>query len=195
MIAMLKGRVESIGLDSVVLEVGGVGWLVFVTPRTSGQLHQGKDTSLFTAMVVREDALTLYGFTSTDERDVFQRLLGVSGIGPRIALAALSVLEPDELRNAISSQDLRALQKIPGVGKKSAQRMVLDLADKLGAPQSAMPDIQSVSVVGEQVVAALVGLGWSSAQAQTAVDALSGEGLQAPDLLRAALVYLGGARG
>ena len=201
MIALLRGVVESIGLDQVVVSAGGVGFGVRVTPAHAQSLTRGEEAVVHTAMVVREDSLTLYGFASADERDVFERLMGVTGIGPKTALAALAVLRPDDLRRAVRDQDLATLQRIPGVGKKSAQRMALEIGDKLGTP-AALPGVDaapapapSEDAVASEVSAALVGLGWSEAQAAKAVDALSGQGLGASDMLRSALVSLGGGRG
>ena len=156
---------------------------------------------MFTSMIVREDSMTLYGFESADERDVFTKLLSVSGIGPKIALAALAVLRPNDLRRAVRDQDLTARQRIPGVGKKSAQRMALEIGDKLGTP-AALPGGETTAApaptedaVASEVSAALVGLGWSEAQAAKAIEKLAGSGLGASDMLRAALVTLGGGRG
>ncbi len=132
---------------------------------------------------------------------MFTKLLSVSGIGPKIALAALAVLRPDDLRRAVRDQDLTALQRIPGVGKKSAQRMALEIGDKLGTP-AALPGAEKAAApaptedaVASEVSAALVGLGWSEAQAAKAIEKLAGSGLGASDMLRAALVTLGGGRG
>lgn len=198
MIAQLRGSVEEIGLDTVTVLVGGVGFRVLVTPATAQALPREGETTLHTSMVVREDSLTLYGFRSADERDVFERLQTVSGIGPRIALAALAVLTPDDLRSAVSGGDLAALQRIPGVGRKSAQRMVLEIGDKLGQAAT-LPGAQTPSVlataVEEEVRAALVQLGWTEQMAERTVSGLAGRGLGASDLLRAALVELGGNRG
>ena len=201
MIALLRGVVESIGLDQVVVSAGGVGFGVRVTPAHAQSLTRGDEAVVHTAMVVREDSLTLYGFASADERDVFTKLLSVSGIGPKIALAALAVLRPDDLRRAVRDQDLATLQRIPGVGKKSAQRMALEIGDKLGTP-AALPGVDaapapapSEDAVASEVSAALVGLGWSEAQAAKAIEKLAGSGLGASDMLRAALVSLGGGRG
>lgn len=197
MIAQLRGRVEEISLDALVLLVGGVGYRVLVTPATAQEARCGDDVTLHTTLVVREDSLTLFGFRTGDERDVFERLQTVSGIGPRTALAALSVLGPEDLRAALAHQDLAVLQRIPGVGKKSAQRMVLDLGDKLGLPTGSDAGARP-AVEGEaetEVRAALVQLGWTEALAQHTVDALGGQGLGASDLLRAALLKLGGSRG
>ena len=199
MIALLRGVVESIGLDQVVVSAGGVGFGVRVTPVHAQSLTRGDEAVVHTAMVVREDSLTLYGFASADERDVFERLMGVTGIGPKTALAALAVLRPDDLRRAVRDQDIATLQKIPGVGRKSAQRMALEVGGKLGAPaqlpEQGGPAAAPTGEVEAEVRAALVGLGWSEAQAAKAVDALSGQGLGASDMLRSALVSLGGGRG
>lgn len=198
MIALLRGVVESIGLDQVVVSAGGVGFGVRVTPAHAQSLARGDEAVVHTATVVREDSLTLYGFASADERDVFERLMGVTGIGPKTALAALAVLRPDDLRRAVRDQDIATLQKIPGVGRKSAQRMALEVGGKLGAPAQLPgqggPDAAPAGEVEAEVRAALVGLGWSEAQAAKAVDALSGQALGASDMLRSALVSLGGGR-
>ena len=197
MIAQLTGRVVSTGLDSIVLSVGGVGFALTVAPALAASVPREEETTVHTFLVVREDSLTLYGFGTEDERSAFQVLQTVSGIGPRIALAALAVLGPDELRRAVRDQDLAALQRIPGVGKKSAQRMALEIGDKLGQPSALDPVAPAapVGAVEAEVRDALVALGWTQAQAQSAVDALGGNGLGASDLLRAALVRLGGSRG
>lgn len=198
MIAQLRGSIEEIGLDALVLLVGGVGYRVRVTPATAQGLTRGADTTVHTSLVVREDSMTLFGFATADERDVFEGLQAVSGIGPRTALAALSVLGPDDLRSAVARQDLTVLQRIPGVGKKSAQRMVLDIGDRLGVPAALPAGGARPAPEGEaeaEVRSALVQLGWTEPIAQRTVDALGGQGLGASDLLRAALLKLGGTRG
>lgn len=201
MISILRGSVVNVGLDHIDIVVGGIGFRVHVTPAYAQGAARDAELTVYTSMVVREDSMTLYGFESRDERDVFVKLLSVSGIGPKIALAALAVLRPDDLRRAVRDQDLPTLQRIPGVGKKSAQRMALEVGDKLGTP-AALPGTESPSVaqstegtVAAEVSAALVGLGWSEAQAAKAIEKLSGSGLGASDMLRAALVTLGGGRG
>lgn len=198
MIAQLTGTVASTDLESVVLLVGGIGFSVRVAPALSQSLTPGEETTIHTSLIVREDSLSLVGFETPDEREVFTVLQTVSGIGPRIALAALAVLTPNELRRAVRDQDLTTLQRIPGVGKKSAQRMALEIGDKLGVP-AALEGIResapaSSGAVEAEVRAALVSLGWSDAQAGGALDALGGQGLGASDLLRAALMRLGGGR-
>lgn len=201
MISILRGAVASVGLDHVDVVVGGIGFRVHVTPAFAQAAPRDEEITVYTSMIVREDSMTLYGFESADERDVFTRLMSVSGIGPKIALAALAVLRPDDLRRAVRDQDLATLQRIPGVGKKSAQRMALEIGDKLGSP-AALPGAEptaapapSQDAVAAEVSAALVGLGWSEAQAAKAIEKLAGSGLGASDMLRAALVSLGGGRG
>ncbi len=132
MIASVRGRVLSIRLDAAVVEVGGVGLLVQATPATLAGLRVGGEAELATTLVVREDALTLFGFADADERAVFEIVQTVSGIGPRLALAMLAVHTPDGLRAAVAGQDLAALTRVPGIGRKGAQRIVLELADRLG---------------------------------------------------------------
>ena len=198
-ISILRGAVASVGLDHIDVVAGGIGFRVHVTPAFAQAAPRDEEITVYTSMIVREDSMTLYGFESADERDVFTRLMSVSGIGPKIALAALAVLHPDELRRAVRDQDLVALQRIPGVGKKSAQRMALEIGDKLGTPASlpeaAPAPAPSQDAVATEVSAALVGLGWSEAQAAKAIEKLAGSGLGASDMLRAALVALGGGRG
>ena len=201
MISILRGIVASVGLDHIDVVVGGIGFRVHVTPAFAQGSARDEEITVYTSMIVREDSMTLYGFESCDERDVFTTLMSVSGIGPKIALAALAVLRPDDLRRAVRDQDLATLQRIPGVGKKSAQRMALEIGDKLGTP-AALPGAEatpapapSQDTVASEVSAALVGLGWSEAQATKAIEKLAGSGLGASDMLRAALVSLGGGRG
>src|SRR5690349_11232219 len=199
-IASLRGRVASVRLDSVVLEVGGVGLLVQATPGTLAELRPGQEAQLSTSMVVREDALTLFGFADADERDVFETVQTVSGIGPRLALAMLAVHEPEGLRRAVATEDLVALTRVPGIGRKGAQRLVLELKDRLGPPgrpAEAAPRAADGSAGGRpQVRDALVGLGWSAKVADDALDQVLADrdGDASPDmaeLLRAALRQLG----
>ena len=201
MISILRGIVASVGLDHIDVVVGGIGFRVHVTPAFAQGSAHDEEITVYTSMIVREDSMPLYGFESCDERDVFTTLMSVSGIGPKIALAALAVLRPDDLRRAVRDQDLATLQRIPGVGKKSAQRMALEIGDKLGTP-AALPGaeatpapVPSEDTVASEVSAALVGLGWSEAQATKAIEKFAGSGLGASDMLRAALVSLGGGRG
>lgn len=197
MIASLSGPVAHTGLDSVVVEVGGVGILVHTTPRTAAGLRPGVVMRLATSLVVREDSLTLFGFAEDAERDLFEVVQTVTGVGPRLALAMLAVHSPDALRTAISGGDLVALTKVPGIGRKGAERLVLELRDKVGAGSTAPSG--SVPVAGQegwrgQVAAALVGLGWSAKQADDAVTRvapLAEDGANVAALLRAALQVLG----
>ena len=206
MIATIRGRVASVRLDAVVLEVGGLGLLAYATPATLAGLRVGEQGELATTLVVREDSLTLFGFADPDERDVFETVQTVSGVGPRLALAMLAVHTPDGLRRAVAAEDLNALQRVPGIGRKGAQRIVLELADRLGAPHSgggagaaAGPAVEVDR--REEVVEALVGLGWNAKAAQDAVStALASDvgPVEAQDVagvLRAALRVLGGGRG
>lgn len=206
MIASIQGTVLAVRLDSAVLAVGGVGLLVQATPTTLAGLRVGSAATLSTTLVVREDSLTLYGFADDDERDVFEVVQTVSGVGPRLALAMLAVHTPDGLRRAVAEEDLAALQRVPGIGRKGAQRIVLELGDRLGAPAVRAAATGPVPAAApsdrrDQVVEALVGLGWQARTAQDAVASVldgSTEPIAAEDVagvLRAALRTLGGARG
>ena len=132
MIASLRGTVLSVGLTSAVIETGGVGMSIQATPTTLSGLKVGEETLVHTEMVVREDSLTLFGFADTDERDSFRTLMSAKGVGAKLALAMLAVHTPNALRRAIASQDVAALTRVPGLGPKGAQRVILDVADKLG---------------------------------------------------------------
>lgn len=201
MIASVRGRVLAVRLDSAVVEVGGVGMLVQATPATLAGLRLGEEATLATSLIVREDSLTLFGFADDDERDVFETVQTVSGIGPRLALAMLAVHTPDGLRVAVAAQDLNALVKVPGIGRKGAQRIVLELTDRLGAPLAGGTPAPGTApaVVGaawrDQVLEALVGLGWSAKQAGDAVDAVADDGApgDVAGVLRSALRHLGRA--
>ncbi|ADB33437.1 Holliday junction DNA helicase RuvA [Kribbella flavida DSM 17836] len=196
MIAFVRGPVAAIGVDSAVIEVGGVGMQVFCHPGTLAGLRPGQEARVATSMVVREDSLTLYGFADDDEKSLFELLLTASGVGPKLAQAALAVLSPDQLRQAVASEDLAMLVKVPGIGKKGAQRVVLELKDKIGAPSKMVAGrpLQATEAWKDQVQAGLVGLGWSARDAEDAVVAVSplaAEGEPSvPDLLRAALRVL-----
>ena len=206
MIASVHGTVQAVRLDAAVVEVNGVGMLVQATPATLAGLRVGQPATLHTALVVREDSLTLFGFPDDDEREVFEVLQSVSGVGPRLALAMLAVHTPDGLRRAVAAEDLAALKRVPGIGQKGAQRIVLELAARLGAPAAAAVDARPATPAGpldrrEQVVEALVGLGWNAKAAQDAVASVL-DGSTEPvgedevaGVLRAALRTLGGGRG
>lgn len=201
MIASLSGTVLKAGLDSVVIAVGGVGMLVRTTPGTAAALRVGQTAELATTLVVREDSLTLYGFATDDEKQVFETVQTVSGVGPRLALALLAVHSPMAVRTALGNGDLAALTKVPGIGRKGAERLVLELRDKLGVlggaggeAIGAPADVTSGSAGREQVREALVGLGWTTKQADDALDRViprSPDGAGVSALLRAALQELG----
>ncbi len=195
MIAFVQGRVETVTLDSAVVDVGGVGLQVLCTPATLASLRTGESARLPTSMVVREDSLTLFGFADDDERTLFELLQTASGVGPKLAQAMLAVHGPDELRRAVAGDDLAALTKVPGIGRKGAQRIVLELKDRIGAASAvpagpAAPSTPQAAQWRDQVHQALLGLGWSARDAESAVDAVSDQAGDSPDvsvLLRAAL--------
>ena len=176
MIAFVSGRVAALSPDGAVLEVGGVGLALQCTPGTLARLRVGESANLPTSLVVREDSLTLYGFADDDERTVFELLQTASGVGPRLAQAMLGVHPPDALRRAVATEDLPALMQVSGIGKKGAQRIVLELKDRLGAASgrttSAGPDRHGATggAWREQLHSALLGLGWSAREADDAVS-------------------------
>jgi holliday junction DNA helicase RuvA len=173
MIAQLTGVVAQVGPTSAVIEVGGFGIQAVCSPSTVAGLRLGQRATLATSLIVREDSLTLYGFASTDEREFFELLLTATGVGPKLAQAALAVLSPDELRTAIATENLAQLCKVPGVGRKGAQRIVIELKDKIDAVDQANPPLASVRSSGvwrAQVTQGLQGLGWSARDAESACD-------------------------
>jgi Holliday junction DNA helicase RuvA len=194
-ISSVRGQVLSVGLDHAVVEVGGVGLAVHATPSTLATLRRGEEARMHTALVVREDSLTLYGFADVDARELFGLLQTVSGVGPRLAMAMLAVLEPDKLRTALGEGNTAVLTQVPGIGKKGAERLVIELRDKVGAGATgdgggAAP---AAGAVRESVTEALVGLGFPAKQADQAVDrvlAEDGSG-DTSSLLRRALATLG----
>ncbi|MCW2846292.1 MAG: ruvA [Marmoricola sp.] len=196
MIAFVRGRVAAVGLTSTVLEVGGVGLELQCTPDTIAALRLGAEATLPTSMVVREDSLTLFGFADEDEKQMFELVQTASGVGPKLAQAMLAVLRPEVLRRAVSSDDVKTLTTVPGIGQKGAQRIILELRDRIGAPtvslQQPRQGAPAVSDWQTQVQAGLVGLGWSAKEADQAVGWVTPEAEQmdTPDvatLLRAAL--------
>jgi holliday junction DNA helicase RuvA len=197
MIAHLRGTVAGVAPDGAVIEVGGVGMRVQCTPGTLATLRPGEPAQVATSLVVREDSLTLYGFCSEDERNVFELLQTASGVGPRLALAMLAVHAPDALRRAVSTEDLGALTMVPGIGRKGAQRIVLEMKDRLGPPGDggdlpprAAPRAPSWR---DQVQSGLVNLGWPARDADQAIASLEeegvidGEAVDVATVLRAAL--------
>lgn len=198
MIASVEGRVASLTVDGAVVVVGGVGLAVHTTAATRARLRVGEPAVLATSLVVREDSLTLYGFADDDERGMFELLQTASGIGPRVAQAVLTVHTPDAVRRALATEDLAALCLVPGIGRKGAQRMVLELKDRAGLPAASAP-VAAAGGWRDTLAQALVGLGWSAAQADEVVVRLAAEHPAAteadvPALLRAALAQLGSAR-
>lgn len=194
MIASVRGEVLEIALDHAVIEAAGVGYKVMATPSTLATLRRGDEARLITAMIVREDSQTLYGFADGEARDLFLTLLGVSGVGPKIALATLAVYDATTLRQALADGDVAALTRVPGIGKRGAERLVLELRDKIGA-LPAGPGGGAVGGHGVRgpVVEALVGLGFPAKQAEEACDkVLAGDPeANTSTALRAALSMLG----
>lgn len=170
MIAQLTGTVRQLTTEKVILEVGGVGYLISITPRTSSQIAMGSVITLSTSLVVREDSMTLFGFLDFKDRDIYEVLQTVSGIGPKVALAITGAMTPDALAQAIASEDIGAIEKVPGIGKKGAQRLILELKGKLVSSSNA-PQISSHSAVRDQLLAALTGLGFSSKESDVAINA------------------------
>jgi len=206
LISFLRGTVAHVGLSSAVIDLNGAGMSVNATPQTLSRLRAGEEGKLFTSLIVREDSLTLFGFGSDDEREVFDVLLSVSGVGPRLALAVLAVHEPEAIRVAAHSGDGKAFTKVPGIGPKVAGRIVLELAGKLvphgTATGATAPAASSETVWKPQVVAAMTSLGWSEKDATASIDKsladspeLAEKGNVA-EILRATLRWLGqdGAR-
>lgn len=199
MIAFVSGQVAAAGPDGAVIDVHGVGLAVQCTPATLAGLRVGDQAKVPTSLVVREDSLTLFGFADDDERTVFELLQTASGVGPRLALAMLAVHTPNALRRAVAAEDLTALTKVPGIGKKGAQRIVLELKDRLGGPVGDGAAEVRAPAVSEawrtQVQMGLINLGWSAKDADAAVDAVAADldGAEAPPvaaLLKSALKKL-----
>ena len=199
MIAQVRGTVVSVGGTWVVLELGGLGVRALCTPATVAAVRTGAEATLHTSLVVREDSLTLYGFTDADERDLFELVQSASGVGPKLAQAIVSVLPPGEFRAAIATENITALTRVPGVGPKGAKKMVIELKDKVNA-LGAVPDLSagattpaaSGEVWREQVASGLESLGWSAKDAAAAVERVAplredDPALGIGELMRAAL--------
>jgi Holliday junction DNA helicase RuvA len=177
MIASVHGRVAAVSPDGAVVEVGGVGLAVSCTPGTIARLQVGEQARLSTSLIVREDSLTLYGFADDDERSLFELLQTANGVGPRLAQAVLAIHPPREVRRAVSMGDLKALMQVPGIGRKGAERLVLELRDRLGSTTSdtsldgptGLPSVAAIAPWRDQLTSALVGLGWNPREAETAV--------------------------
>lgn len=199
MIASLNGTASHIAADHVVLDVNGVGYAVRATPATLAALRLGRTALLYTTLVVRDDAMILYGFEQPDERDLFELLQTASGVGPRLAQAALAVHQPSRVRQAIAAGDTATLTSIPGVGKKGADRLVLELKDKVGVIPGAseVPEQSTGSRPNnwrQQVTQGIQALGWSAKDADAAIAKLEvseGEETDVPSLLKQAIRLLG----
>ena len=193
MIASVRGKVAAVSLSTAVVEVGGIGIELLCTPNTLATLRTGEEAHLPTSLVVREDSLTLFGFTDTDERTLFELLQTASGVGPKLAQAMLAVLSPDGIRLAIAGEDAKTLTKVPGIGQKGAQRIILELKDRIGAPTgtaSVPAPATAAAPWRDQVAEALVGLGYNARDADKAVTAIepeAGDQANISLLLRAAL--------
>jgi holliday junction DNA helicase RuvA len=189
MIAFVRGTVAALNLTSAVIEVGGVGLEVQCTPNTLADLRRGAEAVLPTSMVVREDSLTLFGFADDDEKQMFELVQTASGVGPKLAQAMLAVHSPEAIRRAVAADDVKTLTAVPGIGQKGAQRIILELRDRIGAPGAtaerpaspAAPDVWQTQVHG-----GLVGLGWSGKEADKAVAAVApeAESMETPDVAR-----------
>jgi Holliday junction DNA helicase RuvA len=205
LISFLRGRVAHVGLSSAVIDLNGAGMSFYATPQTLSHLTVGGEAKVFTSLIVREDSLTLFGFSSDEEREVFDVLLSVSGVGPRLALAVLAVHEPEAIRVAAHTGDGKAFTKVPGIGPKVAGRIVLELAGKLvphGTAASAAPAMVAEAAWKPQVVAAMTSLGWSEKDATGSIEKAMADAPETAaagnvaEILRTTLRWLGqdGAR-
>ncbi|MEV4508663.1 Holliday junction branch migration protein RuvA [Dactylosporangium sp. NPDC049525] len=202
MIASVRGRVAAVSPDGAVIEVGGVGLAVQCSPHTLAELRVGQEARLSTSLIVREDSLTLYGFADDDARRLFELLQTATGVGPRLAQAVLAVHTPEVVRRAIAGNDTSTLTRVPGIGKKGAERLVLELRDKIGAlpgDGAALVGVGAGAAWAEQVRQALTGLGWTAGQADQAVAAVAeqldgGTVPPVPVLLKQAIRMLGTIR-
>ncbi len=191
----IKGEVVSTDKDMAVIETGGIGYRIYTTSQSLAYIKAGQAAKLFCHFVVREDAHTLYGFYTTEEREMFVRLTGVSGIGPKAALAVLSTMKISELAAAIITSDETALQKVPGIGKKTAQRIIIDLAEKISTHEivgnADMPGGQGGMGVEAEALSALVALGYNRAEAMRAVSSVKSLGDTTEELILMALKRMG----
>lgn len=198
MISSLTGTVSHLGLDTAVIDVNGFGMLVHLNARTAAKLRLGEQATVLTTMIVREDSMTLYGFSEPAEREVFDLMLSVSGVGPRIALTVLGIHTPAEVERAVATGDDKAFTKVPGIGPKGARRIVLELAGKLILADGASDELPITQGVSwrPQVLDALTSLGWSEKDASAAIDSLleanpATETMGVAEALRAVLASLG----
>ncbi|MEY3848843.1 MAG: hypothetical protein RL602_188 [Actinomycetota bacterium] len=199
MISLLSGTVRSINSDRVVVEVGGFGLTVLVNPATTTQVTLGSQIQLFTSLVVREDSLTLFGFLNEESRALFELVQTVSGIGPKVALSILGALTPEDLGRAIAQEDIASIEKVPGIGRKGAQRLILELKGKLSDLSTAAQYKGHQPAWREQLASALVSLGFSPKESDAAisnvVSALQADGVEASKLELSELLKLSLASG
>lgn len=193
MISYIKGTLERRGENDIIVEAGGIGYRIFVSPATLAKLPQTENTvQIFTYFSVKEDGMSLYGFAEREEQEMFERLLAVSGVGPKAALGFLSVLTPTELVMAILSEDVKTLSKAPGIGRKTAQRVILELKDKFKTEDAISFEAEGVVELGGgdvkfEAMDAMAALGYSRSEAAQAVNAVAAEGMTTEDILKAAL--------
>jgi Holliday junction DNA helicase RuvA len=201
-IASVHGRVAALGPDGAVVEVGGVGLAVSCAPGTLARLRVGETARLATSLVVREDSLTLYGFADDDERSLFELLQTANGVGPKLAQTILGVYPPREVRRAVATGDYPALVKVPGIGRKGAERIVLELRDRIGAidgdPTAAsLAGVTAIAPWKDQVLHALAGLGFGNKEAAEAIETVAADSQDNPEvavILRRAIQLLGRSR-
>lgn len=200
MIGYLKGIVTHLFREHCFIDVHGVGYRVFVPASTMEKLTIGKETTVFTYMNVREDAILLYGFATQDEYDLFMLLISVNGVGPKVALGVLSAVNPDGFRLAVHQKNIKVLTKMPGIGKKTAERIVLELQDKIGpVDDGAVADIAVPSTAASkgmmsEAVDALVGLGYSEQEILPVVEEKAGICQTVEQLIKEVLKALGSRR-
>lgn len=196
MISLINGTVRSISLDKAIVEVGGVGLSLSITQKTSAQLNLGVAAQFFTTLVVREDSLTLFGFLEDAERVLFELVQTVSGIGPKVALSIVSALSPSQLAVAVAQEDISAIEKVPGIGRKGAQRLILELKGKLSDFGTSTKSTHHQPAWREQLTSALVSLGFSAKDSDVAIsqvvsrlaeDGIDAQNLELSDLLKRAL--------
>jgi Holliday junction DNA helicase RuvA len=199
MISLLSGTVRSINPDRIVVEVGGFGLTVLVTPATTTQVTLGSQIQLFTSLVVREDSLTLFGFINEESRALFELVQTVSGIGPKVALSILGALTPEDLGRAIAQEDIASIEKVPGIGRKGAQRLILELKGKLSDLSTAAQYKGHQPAWREQLASALVSLGFSPKESDAAisnvVSSLQADGVEASKVELSELLKLSLASG
>lgn len=196
MISYIKGTLERRAESYIIIETGGIGFRVFVSPATLAKLPPaGEQVKIYTYFSVKEDDMSLYGFASMEEQEMFERLLTVSGVGPKGALGFLSQLTPHEIVLAILSEDVKTLSKAPGIGRKTAQRVILDLKDKcrtedaisVGGEWESLAEMPAEGGAKFEAIDAMTALGYSRSEAAKAVNAVAAEGMSTEDILKAAL--------